>query len=595
MSADAFATPQPDLVICQFQDEADTLEQLEQAALVATDPHNLHRLHGRKLVALLNSDGLAATAYAAGVKEVLLLQVNPGFSTLREFLGFRPMPEPMTDDLKARATRQWATLLRSAHLLRPEDYPPVGQSNCDGNLGEPRPFPVEYLPTSIAQMVYQGALSQGVDATLWAAPALGALAGAIGAARFLRMKRAWSVPAAIWAVTVAPSGSGKSPPLNVLTRPHWERDRILLEATRQAMAEYERQAATSKKSSGPEQQNAGKPPRKSIVIDDTTMEAVMVRLADNPKGLVLVRDELSGQFTSFDAYRQGRGADEQRWMEIYDGRTVKTDRKGDDRPTIVVTRPSISIVGTIQPAVLRRLMTQQRRDSGFAARMLFAVPTVTVPPWTDHDIPDEVESQYRKVIDTLLDLEATDPPVHLTLTAEALALWREYHDRVGQGIAAANASGQEHLSSAIVKLRSTTLRFALGIALGNAAEVSPEAAQQLRVVDDVAMSAAIEVAGWFMEQLHVIHATWRIEADEPTDLIELIERCGGRTTVRNLMRRTRRFAKAADAKAALDALVADGKGEWKTVPGKNGKKVPEFELADPDDGVDTVDADTVDR
>jgi hypothetical protein len=594
VSAAAFATPQPELVICQFQDEADTLEQLEQPAVVATDPHLLHLLQGRKLVALLNNDGLAAKAYAAGVEEVLLVLVYPGYSTLREFLGFRPLPEPMTDALKARATPLWATLLRSAHLLRPEDYPPIGQSSSGRNLPKPAPFPVECLPKSIARMVYEGARSQGVDVALWAGPALVALAGAIGAARFLQMKRTWSVPAPTWIVTVAPSGSGKSPPLKVLTRPHWERDRILLETTRQAMAEYERQAATSKKSSAPEHQNASKPPRKSIVIDDTTMEAIVVRLADNPKGLILVKDEVSGLFGSFDAYRQGRGADEQRWMEIYDGRTVKIDRKGEDRPTIVVTRPSISIVGTIQPAVLRRVMTQQRRDSGFAARMLFAMPTVTVPPWTDHDIPGEVEAQYREVIDRLLNLEANDPPVHLTLTPEALALWRVYHDRVGQEIAAANDSGLEHLSSAIVKLRSTTLRFALGIALGNAAEVSQDEAQQLRVVDDVAMSAAIEVAGWFMEQLHVIHATWRIEADEPTDLIELIERFGGRTTVRNLMRRTRRFAKAADAKAALDALVANGKGEWKTSAGKNGKMVAEFELTDPDDAADAVDADTAD-
>lgn len=594
MTADFFALPQPDLVICQFQDEADTFEQLDQPAVVATDPHLQDRVQGCKVVALLNNDGLAATCYSASVEEVLLVQVPTGYTSLREFLGFRPMPEPLTEELRARAMQQWSALVRTAHLLRPADYPPASPP-CPGGrsrAGDPGPFPVDVLPPSIARMVYEGARSQGVDVTLWAVPALGAIAGAIGAARSLRMKRIWFVPATLWIVIVAPSGSGKSPPLNVLTRPHWERDKVLVEITKQSMEEYERRAAAAKKStSSDHHHNGGRPPRKCIVIDDTTMEAIVERLADNPKGLILVKDEVSGLFASFDAYRQGRGADEQRWMEIYDGRTVKTDRKGGDRPTIVATRPSVTIVGTIQPAVLRRVMTKQRRDSGFAARMLFAVPPVTVPPWTDHDIPDDVDHQYRKVIEVLLNLEASDPPIHLTLTAEAQKLWQEFHDRVGAEVATANATGQEHLSSAIVKLRSTTLRFALGIALGTAAETGHVEAEQLREVDDRAMAAAITLANWFLHQLYAIHEGWRIEPDEPEDLANLIERIGGRTTVRELMRRTRRFPTRQDAEAALDALVAVGKGGWTARRGGNGKTVQEFVLTDPDDGVDAADAD----
>lgn len=594
MTTGIFDTPQPNLIICQFQDEVDTVRLLGQAAVMATDPSLPQRLVGCELVALLNNDGLAATCYAAGAEEVLLVQVNPGYRSLREYLGLRPMPEQMTDELRARAMHQLLSLLRTAHLLRRGDYPPAypPRRGARGRAGDPGPFPIDVLPPSIAQMVYEGALSQGVDVALWAVPALGALAGAIGAARLLRMKRTWLVPTTLWTVTVAPSGSGKSPPLNVLTRPHWERDKMLVESTRKAIVEYERRLAAGKGARDPEQQDTGKPPRLALVIDDTTMEATVERLADNPKGLILVKDEVSGLFASFDAYRQGRGADEQRWMEIYDGRPVKTDRKGGDRPTIVATRPSVSIVGTIQPAVLRRVMTKQRRDSGFAARMLFAAPPVTVPPWTDHDIPDNVDHQYRRVIDVLLDLEASDPPVHLTLTTEARKLWKEFHDRVGEEVATANATGQEHVGSAIVKLRSTTLRFALGIALATAAEAGQVEAEQLREVDDRAMAAAIALADWFLHQLYAIHDTWRIEPDEPEDLADLIDRLGGRTTVRELMRRTRRFQTSKDARRALDAVVAAGKAVWRQKPAPNGKVVDEFVLHDPDDAADAADADT---
>ena len=83
---------------------------------------------------------------------------------------------------------------------------------------------------------------------------MGALAGAIGGARFLRMKRKWLVPSSLWTVTVAPSGSGKSPPLQALTAPHWERDRLLVEATKKAMADYEARLASTKRAGDPEKQ-----------------------------------------------------------------------------------------------------------------------------------------------------------------------------------------------------------------------------------------------------------------------------------------------------------------------------------------------------
>ena len=145
-------------------------------------------------------------------------------------------------------------------------------------------------------------------------------------------------------------------------------------------------------------------------------------------------------------------------------------------------------------------MTKQRRDGGFAARMLFAVPGDR-SPWTDHDIPDEVDHQYRKVIEVLLNLEASDPPIHLTLTAEAQQPGGSFTTASAQRWLLRTPQGRSIWAPAIVKLRSTTLRFALGIALATAAEAGQVEAEQLREVDDQAMAAAaITLAEWFLHQ-----------------------------------------------------------------------------------------------
>jgi hypothetical protein len=79
------------------------------------------------------------------------------------------------------------------------------------------------------------------------------------------------------------------------------------------------------------------------------------------------------------------------------------------------------------------------------------------------------------------------------------------------------------------------------------------------------------------------------EADRQVrELREQIHRMGGRTSIRDLMRSSRRYNKAEIAESALAALVRNDSGRWETVlPGpKGGHPTRVFQLTD------AVDADT---
>lgn len=55
---------------------------------------------------------------------------------------------------------------------------------------------------------------------------------------------------------------------------------------------------------------------------------------------------------SFNQYNKG-DSDLQKWMEFYENRPVQVDRKSSDRPAIFIEHPSVSVMRTIQPKVLK--------------------------------------------------------------------------------------------------------------------------------------------------------------------------------------------------------------------------------------------------
>jgi hypothetical protein len=186
---------------------------------------------------------------------------------------------------------------------------------------------------------------------------------------------AFVVPVNLYVATVAKSGQKKTPleKLAIRTPTRELRSDIARHNTRAIESWKDQCRNTSKKEDRPPM-----PTPMHLHIQDYTGEALTALLCEAEKrrmGILVLRDELAGLFGSLNAYRQGRGGDEQQLLELYDGnsftslRVSTSDRSFD--------RCHVSIYGGIQPDVLRELI-KGGDPSGKWARFIFSpLPPIT--------------------------------------------------------------------------------------------------------------------------------------------------------------------------------------------------------------------------
>lgn len=305
-------------------------------------------------------------------------------------------------------------------------------------------FPVDLLPSALGQFVSQGALSLGCDPAFVALPALSAAASLIGNTRTIRLKGSWKEPCVVWTAVVADSGTLKSPAHLMALRPIFDRQRTLCARFKESIERYEQEMARIKK-------EPGKPPPPKlprlgrVVCGDTTIEKLAEILEDNPRGLLVARDELHGWFGSFARYRsKGAGTDLPHWLEFHRAGNLLQDRKGGERREIFVDRAAVSVTGGIQPGVLAKILVPEFLESGLAARMLMAMPTKLPKRWIEAEIDHEIAEAYHVALDRLGDLEfdaCTEgtEPVALPLSPEAKQAWVKFYDDWGTEQASVDA------------------------------------------------------------------------------------------------------------------------------------------------------------
>jgi hypothetical protein len=434
------------------------------------------------------------------------------------------------------------------------------------------------MPEPVATYVRQAAQAAMLDEATIAVPLLGALAGAIGNARRVRLKNGWSEPCIVWAAISMRSGDGKSPALDAATR--FARDEQLreLERYRQETAEWEKAAAQTQ-ANGEEEPPKPHPPKR-VLANDTTIEALVKMLAEQPRGILLERDELAGWLGSFDRYARASGADRPFWLAAHGGRPHIVDRKTSG--TLMAPSCAVSIVGAIQPGILEAQVTQQDRDSGLLARLLLANPPVPEQSWTEAEVDGSTLNLMEGVFRWLFDLEMLraekgPEPIDIPLSREAKETWVPWFNSAKRR---QRTTADDDMHAAWSKLIGYAARLALIFELVERANTVVNAVQVPRAFDaailagagDVRASvleAAIGVVEWFVAEEERLYS--RLCADEQDrdldDLVVWIERKGGRVTVRDVTRGPRRFrGKAGDAFAALDGLAKQGRGTWQEQP-----------------------------
>jgi uncharacterized protein DUF3987 len=433
------------------------------------------------------------------------------------------------------------------------------------SLSQPEAFPWEDLPERVTLLVAEAAEALGVDLALIAGACLAVLAGCIGNRRRIVLKPGWSEPCVLWIAIVMPSGSKKTPAINsVLDHLH------RLEAA--ALAEYREMIEAWKALSKDNREEKPEPPIRLLVSDITTEGLVSIH-ASAPLGLLVHRDELGGWFRGFDQYKGGKGADAQTWTEMYQGNPCIIDRKTSE--TLSVPRAAASIVGGVQPELLRSALSGEHLYDGVASRFLFIAVPERPNRWNEETISAEALEGWAGLVNELLALQPNKDgtPKDLPLTAGAKAVWVRYHDEH----AARESQEEGPMRAAMSKLKGVTARLALVIQLA----IDPQSFK----VDMAAMDAAIKISKWFEGQARRIYQGLEETAQERDRraVYDWIMSRGGSTTQRDLANRgPNRFRKRAEE--VLKDLVTAGLAERLPQPGNKGDV---YKLCDSCDSCDT--------
>jgi len=386
-----------------------------------------------------------------------------------------------------------------------------------------RPFPANVLPEPIRGFVTEAAAALGCDVSFVALPTLSALAAAIGNARRIELKASWREPCVFWTAVVGDSGSLKSPALGLATAELRRLQSEALDAHESQMKTHEQFALlheadlaawkrTGRKNAEPPPEPPEEPKPARYLTTDTTIEALVDRLADNPRGILLARDELAGWLTSFDQYKGGRGGDCSHWLSMFRAEPILTDRKSGDRRITHVERAAVSICGTIQPAILARTLSREHFEDELAARFLLAMPPALPKQWNESTVSTATLAAVETLYCRLLALDFDGEPVDVPLSGDGKRAWVAFYN----AHAKQTASTAGDLKAAYSKLEAYCARLALLVHVVRQASGEP-----IRQVDAASVEAAATLVGWFGHETHRIYATLS-QTDEERERNQLI-------------------------------------------------------------------------
>jgi hypothetical protein len=181
--------------------------------------------------------------------------------------------------------------------------------------------------------------------------------------------------------------------------------------------------------------------------NDTTVEKLGEILRDNPSGLLVMRDELTGLISSWD--KDGREGDRAFYLEAWNGNSsFDTDRIG--RGSIFISNICVSIFGGLQPDKLVGYLEQASHalaNDGMLQRFQILVyPDPTPWKWQDRRPNQEAREQVMRVFEALAEFDpivlGASPPdsyvkfPHFQFDSEAQAVCIEWSTDLHQRVAA---------------------------------------------------------------------------------------------------------------------------------------------------------------
>lgn len=395
---------------------------------------------------------------------------------------YAELTEPALYQKCADLAAEWKRKHDNLRLLTPTDDDLLPEYVPDYVPEYGAAFPLSVFPATLAELITAYSTATGSPPEFLAGAML-TVAGALIGNRLTLSIGNFTASGVVWIALVAPSGSGKTEPINAALRPLRQHDNEVFAAYRTAYADYEAQAkATKKKKDMP----APPPQPPQWVISDSTMEALQQE-TQHGRGIIIYRDELVSWYSSFNQYRSG--ADLENWLSLWSGVPVSVSRKSG---ILRVENPHVSVIGGIQNDRLKTLATDEKAASGFFGRMLFCYPETAPPPLLSHEQTDFRAWMY--CVGCVLDvLDSGVAPAQITChySHEARQIVQQYDDELRGDL---HAMQDGLLATALAKLRIYLHRLAL---IMQALRYGADETNEVATVGTEAATAAVQLCKYF--------------------------------------------------------------------------------------------------
>jgi hypothetical protein len=228
----------------------------------------------------------------------------------------------------------------SNNLQAGRDWSDPDWSILDDRRGDLPDFPTGVFAEPVEQWLERAARGAGVHSDHVAIPLLAVASSLIGTARRVCASRSWTEPMTLWTALIAASGDRKTPGINVSVRALSliEKDseasiraaRLVHETRAQAAKEATKKWKDDRQAALDANPPREPPPMPLNAIDpgnlieprlyatDPTIERLAALLQVRPRGMLLIRDELSGLFANMRRY--SGGSDRPFWLESWNRR-----------------------------------------------------------------------------------------------------------------------------------------------------------------------------------------------------------------------------------------------------------------------------------
>lgn len=322
-------------------------------------------------------------------------------------------------------------------------------------------FPLEVFPIEVQEVIKSYNRCTKYPTDYYGMSALVAASVVIGNSYAAEYKpHFWTSPL-LYGMIVARSGIGKNRIINSMLQPLKNLQDKWFDEHEAQLRIWEQEKFEAENSN---EEPPAEPHAKRVIIGDATMEKIYRLLKKNPRGILMLRQEVLSWIKDMNSYR--KGSDGEKYLELWDNDVMSVERMNS---TLYLRRPNLSVFGGIQPEVLKGLLGEGREANGFIPRILFAYPTNMEKKHPTEQIPDGfLVGKYNTIINRLNDLptnvdaeqlaehDGAIKSVHLRLDPPAQ---KRFFQFLCDNTDAQNAADEEIVRAILAKMDNYCLRF----------------------------------------------------------------------------------------------------------------------------------------